>query len=73
LLEVDVRGFSCPIPVLKIQKAIDENPGQELAVLLETGVSKENISRLARSKGYDVVVEEVDDECLLRLIPPTKS
>ncbi len=73
MTEVDVRGFSCPIPVVRTQQAIDEHPGQELSVLVDTGVSRENIARLARNKGYDVRVEEVDDDYRLQLIPPVKS
>ena len=62
MIEVDVRGFSCPIPVVKTKKAIEENPGEPLAVLIESEVSKENVSRLARSKGYSVEVKEVADD-----------
>ena len=47
MIEIDVRGFSCPIPVVKTQKAMQDNPNEELAVLVETEVSKEN----ARSNG----------------------
>lgn len=72
MIEVDVRGFSCPIPVVKTKKAIEENPGQPLTVLVETAVSKENVSRLAQSKKYGVKVEEVaGDEYRVLLTPPT--
>lgn len=54
--EVDVRGFSCPIPVVRTKKAIEENPKEALTVLVESAVSKENVSRLAQSKGYSVIV-----------------
>jgi len=60
-IEVDVRGFSCPIPVVKTKKAIEQNPGEPVTVLVESAVSKENVSRLAESKGYSVKVEEVED------------
>jgi len=60
-IEVDVRGFSCPIPVVKTKKAIEGNPGEAVTVLVESAVSKENVSRLAESKGYSVKVEEVED------------
>ena len=50
MVEVDTRGFSCPIPVVKTKKAIEENPGEPLTVLVESAVSKENVSRLAESK-----------------------
>jgi len=71
MIEVDVRGLSCPIPVVKTRKAIDENPDQPIAVLLETAVSKENVSRLAESKKYSVEAEKVaGDEFRLLLSPP---
>ena len=59
MVEVDVRGFSCPVPVVKTKKAMETNPREALTVLVETAVSKENVSRLAESKGYAVKVEEV--------------
>ncbi len=70
--EVDVRGFSCPIPVVRTKKAMDENPKEVLTVLVETAVSKENVSRLAESQGYSVIVEETSDGYRLLLGPPGK-
>jgi tRNA 2-thiouridine synthesizing protein A len=67
MIEVDVRGFSCPIPVVKTKKAIGEHPDEPLTVLVETAVSKENVSRLAEGKGYSVEVEEVEDGFRLSL------
>jgi tRNA 2-thiouridine synthesizing protein A len=72
MIEVDVRGFSCPIPVVRTQKAIEENPNEILTVVTETGVTRENVSRLAQSKGYTVKVEEVGDDFYIQLIPPGK-
>lgn len=70
MIEVDVRGFSCPIPVVRTKKAIDENPNEIIAVLVESAVSKENVSRLAQSRGYSVKVEETPDGYHLLLSPP---
>ena len=64
-----MRGFSCPIPVVKTKKAIEEHPDEPLNVLVETAVSKENVSRLAEGKGYSVEVEEVEDGFRLSLSP----
>ena len=72
MTEVDARGFSCPIPVVKTKKAIEENPKDVLTVLVETAVSKENVSRLAQSRGYSVKVEEASGEYRLVLSPPGK-
>ena len=70
MIEVDVRGFSCPIPVVRTKKAIEENPNKPVTVLVESVVSKENVSRLAQSKGYSVEIEEAGDSFRLRLNPP---
>ena len=69
MIEVDARGFSCPIPVVKTKKAIEENPKKQIQVLVETAVSKENVSRMAKSKGYSVDEEDIDDGYRLILNP----
>lgn len=72
MIEVDVRGFSCPIPVARTKKALDENPNQPVTVLVESAVSKENVSRLAQSRGYSVKVEQVPDGYKLQISPSGK-
>ena len=73
MTEVDVRGFSCPIPVVKTKKAMDESPDEALTVLVEDDVTRENVSRLAQSKGYSVEAEETSDGYRLVLHPPGKE
>lgn len=70
MIEVDVRGFSCPIPVVKTRRAIEQNPNDSIIVLVESAVSKENVSRLARHKGCSVEVEETSDGYRLLLGSP---
>ncbi len=70
MVEVDVRGFSCPVPVVRTKKAMEQNSGEILTVLIETATSKENVSRLAESQGYAVKVEEVAGGYRLTLTPP---
>jgi len=72
MVEVDVRGFSCPIPVVKTKKAMDTNPKDVLSVLIETETSKENVSRLAASRGYTIKEETVSGDYRLTLTPPAK-
>ncbi len=50
---VDVRGLSCPIPVIRTKKAIDAG-NQAILIIGNTEVSKENVLRLAKSHGFDV-------------------
>ena len=71
--EVDVRGFSCPIPVVKTKKAMEESPDEVLTVLVEDSVSRENVSRLAQSKGYSVEAEEASEGYRLVLHPLGKE
>jgi len=71
--EVNVRGFSCPIPVVKTKEAMGESPDEALTVLVESTVSRENVSCLAQSKGYSVEAEETSDGYRLVLHPPGKE
>ena len=74
MVEVDVRGLSCPIPVVKTKKAIEQNPDEPITVLVETTVSKENVSRLAQNRNYSVQVEEIaGEEYRVFLNPPGKQ
>jgi len=70
MIKVDVRGFSCPVPVVRTKKAMEQNPKEVLTIITETAVSKENVSRLAESHGYSIEVEEDYGEFLLTLTPP---
>lgn len=72
MIEVDARGFSCPLPVVKTKEAIDKNPKEPLAVLVDNEVSKENVSRLAKNRGYSVEVERAEDGFRLKLSPLAK-
>ena len=70
MVVIDARGFSCPIPVVRTKEAIDANPKTPLAILVESDVSRENVSRLAASRGYSVKVERTEDGFRLMLSPP---
>ncbi|MBT9163898.1 MAG: hypothetical protein DDT24_00819 [Chloroflexi bacterium] len=69
MIEIDARGLSCPVPVLKTQKALDQNPGKYLAILVESEVARDNVSRFARGRGYSVKVERIPDGYRLELTP----
>ncbi len=58
MIEIDARGLSCPLPVLKTKKAIEQESGEGIRVLVDQATQVENISRLARGQGYEVGVEE---------------
>ncbi len=67
MIEVDVRGLSCPLPVVKTKEALEKNPSETIVVLVDTAVSRDNVDRLARSRGFSVSAEESDGEFRLTI------
>jgi selenium metabolism protein YedF len=63
---VDVRGMSCPAPVVSVKRAL-ENAGGELRVLLDDGAPRENVKRFAQGRGYSVQEEATDGGFALTL------
>lgn len=55
--KVDVRGLSCPLPVIKTKKLIDQGVKQIL-VIGSSQVSLENVSKLAKSTGYNINIKK---------------
>jgi tRNA 2-thiouridine synthesizing protein A len=51
---VNARGFSCPQPVLMTLDEIKKVDKGEIVILVDTDTSKENVSRAARSQGWQV-------------------
>jgi selenium metabolism protein YedF len=61
--EVDARGLACPQPVILTRKALEDMTEGILRVLVDDGVAKENVRRLAESQGCSVEVEEKKGVC----------
>jgi TusA-related sulfurtransferase len=60
---VDARGLSCPQPVLMTLDEIKAGVADELIVMVDNDASKENISRAARNRGWNVQdIREQDGE-----------
>ena len=55
---VDARGLSCPQPVIDTLAAINRIVKGEIIVLVDTDTSKENVSRAATSRGWQVKAVE---------------
>ncbi len=57
---VDAKGLSCPQPVLMTLDGIKKADENEILILVDTDTSKENVSRAAKSQGWQVkeVLEE---------------
>lgn len=59
--EVDVRGLSCPLPVIKTKKALEEKNDETILVLVDTKVAVEKITRLIKSTGHNFKIEKKND------------
>lgn len=64
---VDTRGLSCPMPVIMVQKAVRKDAPAVLEVLADARVAVENITRFARSQGYQVAVAQDGSDFKLTL------
>ncbi len=63
---VDARGLLCPEPVVKTQRAVKDGT-KALTVLVDAEAAKENVTRFAVSRGYEVAVSENGGEFELKL------
>lgn len=61
----DVRGLSCPLPVVKVKKKLAELQEGIIEVIVDTGTAKDNVSRMANNAGWKVEVKAQEDEYLL--------
>ena len=58
--EIDVRGLSCPQPVMMVKKAIDTGETDFLVVASDS-VAIGNIQRLAENNGFNVELQKKPD------------
>lgn len=56
-LSVDVRGLSCPIPLMHTKQAVIDG-ASELEVLVDSGTAKQNVVSLLSDAGYQVEVAQ---------------
>lgn len=63
---VDARGLSCPQPVLLARKAMEEGEFP-IEVLVDTGTSRDNVTRVAQKAGLKVRVEEKEGGFVVRI------
>lgn len=51
---IDARGLSCPQPVLMTMDAMKVTKTGQIIILVDTDTSKENVSRAAKTQGWQV-------------------
>jgi len=64
---IDVRGLSCPLPVVEVRKKLMAANEGVFEVLGDTGAAKDNIIRLATNMGWKIEYKEKDEEFVIYL------
>lgn len=62
MYEVDARGLSCPEPVLLTAAALEAHKNTQVKVLVSETYARDNVAKLAKSKGKKVVISEKASE-----------
>ena len=65
--QIDARGLSCPQPVVLTRNKMKEMGKGNFKVIVETGTSRDNITRLANNEGWNIEVQDQGGEFLLIL------
>ncbi len=62
---INARTLACPQPVVLTKKALDE--ADEVVMIVDNETARENVSRLGKSQGCEVAVEQKEDGIYLTL------
>lgn len=55
-MEIDLRGLTCPLPVIRVKKALEKlEPGHTLHVVATEQNARRDLPYLAKKLGYDVL------------------
>ncbi len=65
--EVDARSLSCPEPVLMVTRELDNMSSGILRVKVSNVAAGEKITRMAKSKGWQVDVTNEGEDIVLTL------
>lgn len=58
---IDARGLKCPLPVLKLEKAVSQAPsGSKIVVLATDPVARIDIPHFCQTRRHRCVVDQTD-------------
>jgi len=60
--EIDARGLDCPKPVIMTKKELDKLSEGLITTIVDNEIAKENVSKLAKSQGYEYNTEDISDK-----------
>ena len=63
MIKVNAMGDACPIPVIKTKNAIREmNGAGQVEVLVDNEIAVQNLTKMAKQKGYQCQSEKISDD-----------
>lgn len=65
---VDARGLNCPQPVILTKRVMDKGEADRLVTIVNQTAALENVTKLARSQGYEVEVEDKEGDYYITMI-----
>ena len=66
--EIDARGLSCPLPVIKTKEVLEKTSEKQIIVIVDNATARDNVTRLAKSKKCSVSVEKKGGDFYLTLV-----
>lgn len=69
MMLIDCRGQQCPQPVIQVRRQLLAEPQQPLQVLVDDAAARDNIGKLAASRGCSVTVTSEGADYRLLLTP----
>lgn len=68
---IDARGLSCPEPVIRARRAVEEiASGEQVEIMVEAGAARENVLRAVRSLGCLADAEACEDGFCIQVTKP---
>ena len=65
--EIDVRGLSCPQPIMRFKQAIDAGE-TNILIKADDTVARDNCMRVAEAEGFTVEVKENGEEFSIKAV-----
>jgi selenium metabolism protein YedF len=62
---LDLRGKTCPMPVIETKRFLEGTGAKEIQVLVDNPTSCENVKRFLETAGFTVSIEKKGDDFLL--------
>ncbi len=60
--KLDLRGKTCPVPVIETKRLVDSKPVKEIEIIVDNSTASENVQRFLASNGFTVQCKEAGGE-----------